>query len=190
MGIDLDWTLADFSAIYQMALKSSRRLAPAELKAIIDTRSDYTADIVFGLWTKLYGVNGQYPVLTDAMWPAVLKKLKIYGYVDELYLVSLRSDEERDNIEDWLRRVNILDVFDDLFLIGERASKGSRRIDLLVDDSFGNCMDMVESGGRAILWAKDILNAERPVAFPKVEVAYTALQVLSKIYRMRVRREI
>ncbi|MFN3621724.1 MAG: hypothetical protein ACK4TI_02440 [Nitrososphaerales archaeon] len=150
------------------------------MKAIMDGKSDYLRDIIFGLWTKYYGLRGMYPKLTDAKWPTALATMK-NRLNAKVHLVSKRDESERHNIEDWLKKNQLYEWFDEVILVGEGGSKGDEKIDILIDDSLDNCIDVVKSGGDAILWAKDILDARTPLHIPYVYISESASEVVVKV---------
>lgn len=177
VGFDLDWTIVEFKKFYNKLLRPSRELTIPEIKALVGMRTQLFRDIVLGVWTKYYGWNGIYPELTDPTWPAVFRSLKRSGVAEKLYIVSARSEEDRANIEDFMKKHGLYGLFDDLILVGETGRKESEDIDVLVDDLMDNCVDFVRAGKRAILWIKDL--SDKDLKFPYLKTAKSALEVLS-----------
>lgn len=176
IGIDLDWTLAKHVKFLSKFFGARNVVMAGEWKAIVDCRSEYVFNVVRGIWEEYYGYENVYPSLADSRWPNVLRALKDLGH--ELFLVSNRPESSKRNVVDWLGRVGIDKCFDEILLISDMSNKVSVDVDILVDDTLDNCIDMLKSGRKAILWAKGILSSGAEFCYKGFKVAFGADDVL------------
>ena len=162
IGIDIDDTIADS---YEVAFAYAQRYTinelgrSGEVQNVVSKHHDYvngmhnwSKEEEMNFWNQYYGeIITQIKPFTLAT--ETIQKLKEEG--NEIIIVSARWPEENWNVEkitlEWLSKYHI--EYNEIVLNANNKAKVAleKKLDLFIDDSFKNCVDVANVGeiGRA-----------------------------------------
>lgn len=157
IGIDIDDTIADSYEVmfaYAQMYTINELGRSGEIQTVIAKHHFYlksmhkwTDEEEMNFWHNYYG-NMIKQIRPFTFVTDIIKKLKEEG--NEIILITARWPAENWNIEqitlDWLERNHI--EYDEIVLNANDKAKVAleKKLDLFIDDSFKNCLDVANSG--------------------------------------------